>query len=78
MKNQTEIQYEDWDMAFKAGCRIVFRVIRAGDVEDDLRLGRLAAMALLTGAKKYWVEDMLELGPGGDELIEKFIKRRLH
>ena len=75
---RTQTTYDDWDMAFKTGCRIVFKVYRAGDVEDDLRLGRLAATALLVGARKDWITDMMELGPGGDECIEKFIKRRLH
>ena len=74
----TQPTYDDWNLAFKAACSIVFKVIRPGDVEDDIRLGRLAAMALLVGARKEWIADMMEMGPAGDDCIEKFIKRSLH
>ena len=74
--HQSIHSYEDWVAALKAGCRLVNRACLPGGGEDDLRRGRLTAMALLMGASNSWLQEQLILDR--EDQIKKFVKQRLH
>ena len=67
---------EEWITALKAGCRLVNRACLPGGGEDDLRRGRVTAMALLMGASNSWLQEQLMLDR--EDRIKKFVQQRLH
>ena len=67
---------EIWETALKAGCRLVNRSGLPGSVDDDLRRGRLTAVALLMGASDCWLQDLLM--ENREDLINIYVQQRLH
>ena len=74
--NQTAHAHTEWISALKAGCQMVNKACLPGGGEEDLRRGRLSALALLMGASNAWLQE--QLIQNREDTIQNFIQRRLH